>query len=234
MIEAKHSRWANYIFDLYIMRLLKRHFFGFHLLGKLPETDPTIPILLIPNHNTWWDGFLVYLLNKTVLHRKLYLMMLEEQLSKYRFFSRVGAYSVNPHSPKSTLGSLKYTLELLQRDKSMVCIFPQGELKPWHVHPIKLKRGIDWIFRNLDHPVNILPLAMRIEFLNQQRPDVFFLPGENYIIQSNTFQGKQWLENIMENLLTEIDTLISSGAEGRLLLSGGQSINERWGSLRTR
>ena len=42
-------------------------------------------------------------------------MMLEKQLSKYRFFSKIGAYSIEPNSPKGILKSLGYTVSLLRQ-----------------------------------------------------------------------------------------------------------------------
>ena len=66
MIKAQHNWSADKIFRIYIFRMLKKHFASVTLFGKLPESDPLLPTLLIPNHNTWWDGFFVYFLNETV------------------------------------------------------------------------------------------------------------------------------------------------------------------------
>ena len=131
MIEAKHIFWAEKLFQFYIFRLLKKHFHAFHLLGEIPKIDPNIPVILIPNHSTWWDGFFFYLLNRKLFKRTIYLMMLESQLSKYHFFSKVGAYSVAPENPKKILQSLRYTIGLLKKHtdkKPIICIFPQGEM----------------------------------------------------------------------------------------------------------
>ena len=40
-------------------------FMKFRCWGELPEIPDHLPLLLLPNHSTWWDGFFVYLLNKT-------------------------------------------------------------------------------------------------------------------------------------------------------------------------
>ena len=147
LIRANHTLWAKKVFDIYVSRLLKQHFHAFHFLGEIPETDPQLPLLLLPNHSSWWDGFLVYLLNKKIFKRPLYLMMLEKELSKYGFFSRVGAYSIQPGNPKDVLESLHYTAGLLGQKETipLVCIFPQGELKPWGKRPLGYKRGVEWI-----------------------------------------------------------------------------------------
>ena len=106
MIQARHAAWADRIFHPYVTWLFKRHFHALRLLGKIPETNPELPLLLLPNHSTWWDGFFVYLLNKKLFERQPYLMRREDQLSRYRFFTRLGAYSINPQSSGSIKGEI--------------------------------------------------------------------------------------------------------------------------------
>ncbi len=234
MIKAQHTWWADKLFHFYVFRLMKKHFHSINLLGELPETDPKLPLLLLPNHSTWWDGFFIYLLQKKILHRKVYLMMLEQQLSKYNFFSKVGAYSINLETSKGIYQSLNYTLELLtseQVSSPAICIFPQGELLPWGTRPLGLKRGVDWIIKKYGKSINVLPLAMRAEYLGEQRALVFFRFGENYILDQTNFEGMTWLERIENGLLDQLEEQIISGERGAVLLSGAQSINEKMDQL---
>lgn len=228
MIKAKPSKWAKKVFHFYVMRLMKRHFHAFQLLGEIPKIDSARPLILLPNHSTWWDGFFVYLLNEKIIKRPLYLMMLESQLSRYKFFARVGAYSIEPKRPKSTLKSLQYTVELLEKNltpRPMICIFPQGELNPWGIRPLNFKQGIEWIIKKYGNSVNLLPLAIRTEFLEEQLPDTFFLFGKNYQINPQNFPGVNCLEEIEETLLKELGDRITHRETGQILLSGSTSIN---------
>lgn len=152
MIKTQPACWAKLIFHLYIMRLLKRSFHAFYQTGPVPEVLSEAPILLLPNHNTWWDGFLVYFLNSVLYKRPMYLMMLERQLKKYPFFSRVGAYGIEPNHISSLKKSLLYTIELMEQKNPkppLICIFPQGELLPWRPQPLNFKPGIEWIVKNI-------------------------------------------------------------------------------------
>ena len=85
MIKARPNRAADRLFWLYLRGLLRRHFYALWLVGELPNLKQDQPVLLLPNHHSWWDGFYVYLLNRMRFHRSLYLMMLEEQLFKQDF-----------------------------------------------------------------------------------------------------------------------------------------------------
>lgn len=187
MIKANPTRWAKFIFHIYVMRLMQRHFHAFHLFGNFPQLDPDLPLLLIPNHSTWWDGFFVYLLNEEMLKQKAYLMILDRQLAKYRFFARIGAYGITPGDIKNVRESLKYTVELLQIKNVMINIFHQGILLLWDKRPLNFKKGIEAIIRLYNKPINILPLAIPAEYSGEQRAEVFFQFGENFIVDGSLF-----------------------------------------------
>ncbi len=237
MIKARPARWAKFIFHLYIMNLLKRSFHAFHLAGTVPEVIPDAPILVLPNHSTWWDGFFVYYLNSQLFQRPMYLMMLASQLKKYHFFSRVGAYGIDSNHISSLRESLTYTIELMQQKSPkppLICIFPQGELLPWGKRPLNFKPGIEWIIKKYGKSINLVPLAMRIEFCGEQKPEVFFRFGGNYFVNAENFSGMPWLKKVNENLLAELEQQLTSGDMAKLLLARKLSVNQIWDKLRGR
>ena len=219
MIRAQHRLWADIIFRPYLMWLLKRHFHTIKLLGAQPEIPFHLPLLLLPNHSTWWDGFFVYLLNKRIFRRTAYLMMLEEQLTKYRFFSKIGAYSIETKHPQGIVESLQYTVELLNQGSPLVSVFPQGHLLPWNTRPLGYKRGVEWVLQEYGKPLPALPLAIRTEFMGEKLPSVFFLFGEVHLFDADTFQGMDWLEKIEIDLLDDLESRILRQEEGQNLLN---------------
>ncbi|MDZ7401872.1 MAG: lysophospholipid acyltransferase family protein [candidate division KSB1 bacterium] len=231
MIKANPTRWAKFVFHIYVMRLMKRQFHAFHLFGDLPQPDPNLPLLLIPNHSTWWDGFFVYLLNDQILKREPYLMMLDRQLAKYRFFARIGAFGITPGDRENVNESLNYTVELLQKKNVMITIFPQGILLPWGKRPLNFKKGIEAIIQLYQKPINILPLAIRAEYGGEQRAEVFFQFGQNLIVDTDSFQGVKWLESIELGLLDDLAEKINRGEKGRQILIGRGSINVKMDRL---
>jgi len=230
MIAANHAAWADWMFHPYLLWLFKRHFYAIHLLGKPPNPEVNLPLLLLPNHSTWWDGFFVYLLNKKIFHRRVYLMMLEEQLVRYRFFSRLGAFSVDPRSPASVRKSLHYASDILRQPTSpppMLCIFPQGELLPWGRQPLEYKRGIEALARMYGDSLNVLPLAIKTEFLNEQKAEAFFLFGESKNLRGDTFPDLQTLQHEEEKLLAELAARLDRGEKGTLLFGSSGSAHSR-------
>ena len=213
---------------------MKKHFYSVYRWGTLPQIQNDLPVILLPNHNTWWDGFFAYLITSNVLSRPIYLMMTEEQLQNYPFFSRVGAYSINLKNKKRMLDSLDYTHKILMADDDKaVCIFPEGELKPYDAESIEYKRGIQWIMQRLQREVNIVQLAIRIEFLDQQSPEVFIRLGNSMVASSDSFPDLSNLELQHGQLLNELETGIQSGDKGEILLDGKSSIHEAYSKVAT-
>jgi len=216
MIPAKKSWWADLVFRPYVYGLMKRNFASINLLGKLPEIEPEYPLLLVPNHSTWWDGFFVYLLNNRVFHREPYLMMSEEQLRRYPFFARLGVYSV---AQKNVISSLKYSVRILESDQNiMLCIFPQGELTLWDARPLNYKRGVEWILSQYGERVNLLPLAIKTAFTDQKKPETFLLFDQNYVFDQVIFPGMDWLEGRETDLLEDLHERILHKEREQVLL----------------
>jgi len=228
MIKAQHKVWAKLVFHPYLIRLIRKHFFCLYLIEEFQPVDTNVPILLMPNHSTWWDGFFVYVLNYLTYKRPLYVMMLEEQLSKYPFFSKVGAYSIQPGQRASVLETMKYSLDILQNVKNpapLVCLFPQGEMMPASARPIKFRRGFEWLIKHANTDIMPVLLAMRVEYLEQQQPEVFFHLNSLGFVKS---LKKDELETKLSQTLDDMLQKIVSGNKGQLLLTGKKSVNQIW------
>lgn len=230
MIAADHKKWADLIFCPYIIWLCKQHFFSIRLIGSLPACGQARPLLLLPNHSSWWDGFFAYLLNKRVFNRKGYLMMLEEQLQKNRFFRYLGVYSIDPSTFKGVKESLAYTTTLLnnKNESPLVCVFPQGELQPWHSRPIVLKKGLDMLLRSITEEIDLAFLGIRVELLGEQRPDVFLQISPLQPIHTHSRYSLSDLQFEFNAFLDQLERAILNGERGQILLQGKRSVNERF------
>lgn len=229
MITAQHRAWAHSLFRPYLRWLSKRRFHTLSLLGERPNIPATVPILLLPNHATWWDGFFPYLLNDAVFKRQYFIMMLEHRLKEFWFFRFLGAFSINQQSPKSIIESLSYTSSLLTSEQGqprtpLVVMFPQGELRPFEIRPLGYNRGVERVLKNIQGEYAIVPLAMRCEFLGEEKPYLFLECGTPHIIppfdkRANTMlPTAQQLEQEMELLLERLKNRIVAGERGQAIL----------------
>src|SRR4029078_9939760 len=96
-------------------------------------------ILILSNHFSWWDAFFMVYLNIRLFKKRYHVMMLEEQLKKFRFFSHGGVYSVKKKS-RDMIESLDFTCHLLENKKNLVQLFPQGDIQSQHVKYITFQK----------------------------------------------------------------------------------------------
>jgi len=214
---------------------LNSRIYAIYLLNLIPDFDHQKPLLLLPNHSSWWDGFFIYLLNKKLLHRKPYLMMLEEQLKQNRFFRFIGAYSIKSDTIKDVKQSLQYTRKLLNKkdEPLLVCLFPQGELFPWHTRPIQFKRGLEFILNRIETEINLCFLGIRIEFLGEQRPEVFMQFSSIKEINNSSYSISEF-ESEFDFLLNQLEKKMAKGEKGQIIFQGKKSVNEKFFAYRKR
>ncbi len=211
---------------------MRRHFYAVHLYGRIPEVHPEEAILLLPNHSSWWDGFFIYLLNKACFHRRVWLMMLESQLKQNKFFSRLGAFSINKSTPGHIRESISYAAKILQKPGSILCLFPQGELLPWGKRPVRYKKGLSLVTKKANCAYTVVLLAMKIEFLQQQRPEVFLLPGPAVHVGENENLELSLCEELETKLLDDLKQRIMNNEKSATVFRGGRSINEKISALK--
>lgn len=227
MIKAKHSKFSQFIFDLYIFPKLKRDFHSINVIGEIPEINPDYPLIIAPNHSSWWDGFFLYLLNDKLWNRKFHIMILEESLKKYDFFTKIGGFSINQNSPKSIFETLKYTSDLMKENQnSMFVIFPQGILLPGFVPNYTFGKGIDKIVEYYNNKVNLLLLSINIHYLNEEKAEVFFKFSDNYIVDKTKNISIKELEPELLKLRNDVESSILNSEKGKILFTGKKSLRE--------
>ena len=126
MIRAKYSNQFVNLFYRYLRLSFKQNFKDLHILGDW-DANPNHSAMIFGNHISWWDGFWALHLVKKKLKKRMYVMMLEEQLKQFLFFKRIGAFSIKPNG-REIIESLKYAGSLLNDNKNAVLIYPQGKI----------------------------------------------------------------------------------------------------------
>lgn len=203
MIKANHKKWAEFLFNVYLNSLLKKSFNDFIIIGNAPSINENKSLMILPNHFSWWDGFFIYKVIKNFTQKKFHIMMLEEQLRKFWFFNKLGAYSINQTNPKSVLRSLNYSIELLNDKSNLTVIYPQGEIQPQEEKQIKFNKGVNYICEKSSTDFQILPVCFRIFYSNEKKPYIIYRFGE--IISSfDVTENSSFLQQIFEENLNQL------------------------------
>ncbi|MGB5820503.1 MAG: 1-acyl-sn-glycerol-3-phosphate acyltransferase, partial [Saonia sp.] len=126
MIQSNHSTFVVKFSQFYTRILIGFFFRSINYTGRYE--DKGLPILMIGNHFSFYDGFIQILLNLKVFKRRFHFMMLEKELRKNMILTKIGACSISK-GKRSSLESLDYAVELLQEKDNLFLFFPQGKIK---------------------------------------------------------------------------------------------------------
>jgi 1-acyl-sn-glycerol-3-phosphate acyltransferase len=175
LLKARHHFLIYPFFRFYAGWIIHRHFGLVKLNNEFD--DRGLPVLLLANHVSWWDGFFAMYLNVNVLRRKFHFMMLEEQLRKFSFFNQTGGYSIRKKS-RAAVESVKYTTELLRDPGNMVLLFPQGKIESIYKTSFQFESGIGRIIDKTDNEIHVLFMANLIDYFSNRKPGLYIYVSE--------------------------------------------------------
>jgi 1-acyl-sn-glycerol-3-phosphate acyltransferase len=170
MILPSKTGWFEAGFTRYMGRLMRRQFHAVRVAGlagarALPRSTP---LLWLPTHSSWWDGFCDYYLLRTILSRDVYVMMEANELARFRFFARIGAFSVDRSDPRDGLRACALGAELLRTAGRALLLYPQGRLRPVDRRPLEIEGGAVWIARRVPE-CRVVLVAHRYEYLSEEK-----------------------------------------------------------------
>lgn len=169
MIKPKSNSFIFTFFSWYISKIIGKDFAAFHHNNVPFEINKAI--LLLANHFSWWDGFLIFHLNKIYFKKKFHVMVLQDTAEKVKFLKYLGAFSVQKNA-KSIVKSLDYAGELLDNPENLVLIFPQGELHSAHVSSISFEKGVTRIISASKKQFQYIFAAVLIDYFDKRKPTV--------------------------------------------------------------
>ncbi|MGM0497993.1 MAG: lysophospholipid acyltransferase family protein [Bacteroidota bacterium] len=168
MIKARHNPFFVEFFRFYSKFMLHQHFRKVIIKGGYTERN--LPLLMVANHFSWWDGFIANYLNNTMFKRKFHVMMLEEQLKQRMFLNKAGVFSIKKKT-RDVVDSLNYTKELLTNPQNMVVIYPQGEIESLYHYPLQFEKGISSVMGKMQpENIQVVFLATLVDYFSHRKP----------------------------------------------------------------
>lgn len=169
MIKPRQNKLITAFFNRYIGFIIARNFTKLNY--NIPQLNSKLPVLLIANHFSWWDGFILYHINKMVFKRTFHIMVREDTMQKNGFMKYLGAFSI-PQG-KQMVTSLNYAALLLSQPGNMVVVFPQGKLHSNFIDKVDFEKGLQRIIQNTDADFQYLFAASFIENFQHKKPSVY-------------------------------------------------------------
>ena len=156
-------------FTWYISRIIANDFSSF-TFNKV-DVDKSKAILLVANHFSWWDGFLMYQLNRLVFKKNFHVLVTEKNYKNVGFLKYLGAFPVKKKS-RSMMESLNYAGGLLNDQKNLVLVFPQGRLFSNHVEEVRFEKGLMYIVNASQKNFQYLLSASFVDYFEKRKPSV--------------------------------------------------------------
>jgi 1-acyl-sn-glycerol-3-phosphate acyltransferase len=152
------------------------------LIAGLPPALPDdLPLLIVANHVSWWDGFVLRDTHERIRPRApIFTLMSEAGLRRRPWLRWLGAVGIDT-DPCRRPASVLHAFRLLRRMRdangaSVFFIFPQGRIWPSSRRPLGFRPGVS-VLTAILAPVIVLPLGIHVEPLNRRRSTVFISAG---------------------------------------------------------
>lgn len=237
MIHADDHPLLTPFWKWYIANSVRGHFDAVRLHLEQPDLAPT-PTLWQATHISWWDGYLGVLLSGHLglQHR---VMMLEENLSKYRFLRFVGAFGVERGSARGALESLRYAAAELQHEQARgLMMFPAGDIGSPYQRPAPYQAGAASLAVQIakSAPIAVRSVAIRLEYLGASKPEALLRVSAPRIVAAgvNTRDLSVLLQRDLEIETAGLQTDLETGQLGEygLMLRGAGGVQQGWDALR--
>jgi len=189
------------------------------------ENIPTgVPIIFACTHGSWWDAAITIVLSLRVLKLDAIGMMEYKQLVKYRFFSRIGMFSVIRDNPRSALRSLRYAANMLRSTTQALWMFPQGMLVHQEQRPLVCEPGLTILASMIPSAV-IVPVAIRYEMLREQGGVVWIRCGAR--VTSDVCRA---LEKVADQV--RADAMAEDDSAYTVVINGKRSMEKKYDRVR--
>lgn len=165
MHKSHKNSFVFSFFSWYIRYILKKDFSAYVFNDfKIREEEA---VLLLANHFSWWDGFLMFQLNRLLFKKEFHVLVTDEDYKKHWFLKYVGAFAAEGKG-KDVVETLLYAGQLLNDPNNLVLMFPQGKLYPVYSNSIAFEKGVMQVVNGSGKKFQIVFAANLVDFSSRK------------------------------------------------------------------
>jgi len=218
-VSPRHNDTVRWFWDRYLKWKYQGAFASIHfdLNAAMGQLDPGLPVILIPNHVSWWDGFFCFeVQNKLRPGSGIYSLMLESELKKFPILRKIGCFGMEPGNPASVRRAFTQFRDLVAINPyRTLTFFPQGKITPLRQRPLGFLRGIETLAKMIGR-VQYVPIGLHIEPMTSEKPTAFICTGKPFD-SINSDVNHKTLEAEVTRLLDHVSIIAPQA-----LLAGGR------------
>jgi 1-acyl-sn-glycerol-3-phosphate acyltransferase len=183
------------------------------ILGLPAALPPDMPLVLVANHVSWWDGFLLRDVQLALRPQApMYTVMTAHELRRFPFLRLLGATPLDAASRTGTLRMLRSIgAAAAHRPDCVISFFPQGRIRPSWAQPLGFQRGIELLLDSVG-PCCVAPVALHVEPLNSIAPTAFISVGPLLLAPDEALSAG-YLQDAVAAQLAVIFELLSTHGE---------------------
>lgn len=207
MLRAFRWYTAWYMW-LHFRGLRTAHVERFPAVSAIGSETPTIIYL---NHASWWDPLVCIRIAQRLLPEcEHYAPIDASALGRYGFFRKIGLFPQTMGTAHGAISFLRNAQSILQAEKSVLWITPQGRFTDVRHRPVELMGGLGALVHRLP-ACRLVPLAIEYTFWDERLPEVlcnFGVPVE--AVDGRSRSAQEWTQRLaqgLEDTLRELSTL---------------------------
>lgn len=219
MGELRSSRLAWRAFDAVFGPWMERRV-RVHLAAAAHLVEPAFPLVLVANHESWWDGFLLRKVQRALRpEARFHAAMLERELAPRPFLRLLGGLGMEPGSVSASRRFLR-SLRALRRDdpSAVLAYFPQGVIRPGSPSPLGFRPGVVRVAETLA-PATVVPVGILLLPGRTPRTEAYVSVGTPLAVPS---PGTLTLRELERAVASEV------GAIRSFMRRHGEDAPERW------
>ena len=169
MHQSRKSPVIFKIFSWYISFIIKKDFSAYRFDSL--EFNKDEAILLFSNHFSWWDGFLMYQLNRAVFKKKFNVLVTNRDYERHWFLKYIGAFAAESKG-KDIIETLNHARQLLDDPDNLVLMFPQGKLVSSYTSNIAFEKGVMQVVNASKKKFQIVFAVTLSDYFDKRKPEM--------------------------------------------------------------
>src|SRR3954466_13297252 len=180
-------------------------------LSKSQRPDPVAirdkPLIVYFNHPSWWDPLVcMQLATRLFPERRHFGPIDAASLQAYRFFGKLGFFSIEPGTARGARRFLEVSQEILSRPDTALWIAAEGRFTDPRDRAVRLRSGIGHLASRVRNAV-LLPLALEYPFWEERSPEALARFGEEIPTGDADLAAADWTPILEDSLESTLDAL---------------------------
>ena len=168
MYAPRKNDFISKCYVWYFSYIFKKEFSTFSYNKLNVKNDEAI--LVLANRFSWWDGFMLFLLNRKVFKKQFHVLVTSNDYQQIKHLKYFGAFAPEDKG-KDVIKTFQYAGTLLNDPKNLVLIFPQGKMRSSYTKSISFEKGVLQVINASNKRFQLVFSAILTDYFNAQKPE---------------------------------------------------------------